>query len=234
MRHNVGRTPKGMATEILDSVQMFEEFIEQHPIDSKLLLRNVTWDEYERMLDYVSDPAGLRMTYDNGTLQIMTTSAEHERYTRFFETLCTIISLRRRINIISVGSATMRKRPPRQGNEPDASFYVQSAPLIGNRRDIDFEVDPPPDIAVEIDLHRDSISKFSIYAALGVSELWRYDGVTLRIDLLEGEDYVPASQSRSLPILTNKVLTDFLTQFQQTGEFETLIEFEQWVQQQTA
>src|SRR5439155_9691585 len=119
----------------------------------------------------------------------------------------TVIRLRNRITIRSVGSATMRKRKKTKGNEPDACFYVQSAPLIGNRVDIDFEIDPPPDIAVEIDLHRDSISKFSIYAALGVGEVWRYDGEALKIDWLEGQNYVPTTQSRDLPVLIDEILT---------------------------
>src|SRR5436309_394853 len=218
-----------MATEILESHQIIDQFIEQHPVDGKLVLHNVSWAEYEALMDQLVDPAGLRIAYDDGTLQIMTTSAEHERYARLFEKLCTIISLRRRINIISVGSATMRKRKERKGNEPDSSFYVQSAPLIGNRVDIDFEIDPPPDIAVEIDLHRNSISKFGIYAALGVGEVWRYDGEALKIDLLEGQNYVPTTQSRALPVLTDEILTNFLRRMRE-DEFQALIEFDEWIQ----
>ena len=111
---------------------------------------------------------------------------------------------------------------------------MQSAGLIGNRLDIGFEIDPPPDIAVEIDLHRDSISKFSIYAALGVGEVWRYDGEVLKIDLLEGADYIPANQSRALPILTSEILTDFLRRMREAGDFQALFEFDEWIQKQPA
>jgi len=222
-----------MATEILESHQIIDQFIEQHPVDSKLVLHDVSWDEYEILMDQLVDPAGLRIAYDDGTLQIMTTSAEHEIYSRFFESLITVIRLRNRMTIRSFGSATMRKRKKTKGNEPAACFYVQSAPLIGNRVDIDFEIDPPPDIAVEIDLHRDSISKFSIYAALGVGELWRYGGDVLRIDLLEGEDYVPTNQSRALPMLTSEILTDFLRRMRE-DQNQALIEFDEWIQKQPA
>jgi len=218
-----------MATEILESHQIIDQFIEQHPVDGKLVLHGVSWDEYEALMDQLVDPAGLRIAYDDGTLQIMTTSVEHEIYGRFFERLVAVIMLRKHVTIRSFGSATMRKRKKTKGNEPDACFYVQSAPLIGNRVDIDFEIDPPPDIAVEIDLHRDSISKFSIYAALGVGEVWRYDGDVLRIDLLEGHDYVPANQSRALPMLTSEILTNFLRRMRE-DEFQALIEFDEWIQ----
>jgi len=222
-----------MATEILESHQIIDQFIEQHPVDGKVVLHDVSWDEYEALMDQLVDPAGLRIAYDDGTLQIMTTSAEHEVYARFFERLVTVIMLRKHFSIRSFGSATMRKRKKTKGNEPDACFYVQSAPLIGNRVDIDFEIDPPPDIAVEIDLHRDSISKFSIYAALGVGEVWRYDGDMLRIDLLEGEDYISANQSRALPILTSEILTNFLRHMRE-DENQALLEFDEWIQRQPA
>ncbi len=222
-----------MATEILESHQIIDQFIEQHPVDGKLVLHNVSWDEYEALMDQLVDPAGLRIAYDDGTLQIMTTSAEHESYATFLEKVIGFISTRRRIRIRSFGSATMRKRKKTKGNEPDACFYVQSAPLIGNRVDINFEIDPPPDIAVEIDLHRDSISKFSIYAALGVGEVWRYDGDLLKIDLLEGQDYIPANQSRALPMLSSEILTNFLRRMRE-DEFQALLEFDEWIQRQPA
>src|SRR5438132_1124947 len=108
--------------------------------------------------------------------------------------------------------------------------FIEQHPVDGNLVDIDFEIDPPPDIAVEIDLHRDSISKFSIYAALGVGEVWRYDGDVLRIDLLEGEDYIPADQSRALPDLTSEILTNFLRRMRE-DEFQALLEFDEWIQE---
>src|SRR5947199_4355762 len=223
---------KPMATEILESHQIIDQFIEQDPVDSKLVLHDVSWDEYEALMHQLVDPAGLHIAYDDGTLQIMTTLAEHERYARFFEKLCTIISLRRRINIISVGSATMRKRKKRKGNEPDSSFYVQSADLIGNRLDIDFEIDPPPDIAVKIDLHRDSISKFSIYAALGVPEIWRYDGNSLTIYHLREGQYQPSEASQALPLITGTVLTEFLARTSNEDQYDILIAFEDWLKTQ--
>src|SRR5207248_3126617 len=212
-----------MATEILESHQIIDQFIEQHPVDSKLVLHNVSWDEYEALMDQLVDSAGLHIAYDDGTLQIMTTSAEHESYATFLEKVIGFISARRRIRIRSFGSATMRKRKKTKGNEPDACFYVQSAPLIGNRVDIDFEIDPPPDIAVEIDLHRDSISKFSIYAALGVGEIWRYDGDSLTIYHLREGQYQPSEASQALPLITGTVLTEFLARTSNEDQYDILI-----------
>jgi Uma2 family endonuclease len=205
------------------------ELVEQLPADAEIKLHNVSWDDYEELLEQVGEASGLRISYDEGTLRIMTLSLEHENLARFFEKLMAIISLRLRLNIVSSGSTTLRKRRKEKGNEPDASFYVQSAPLIGNRRRLDFTKDPPPDIAVEVDVHHGSEDKLSIYASLGVPEVWRYDGERLTIKLLEDGNYVEAEQSRALPVLTADLLTDFLRRLREEGEFQAIVAFDEWL-----
>lgn len=206
--------------------------IEKFPADSVVTLHRVAWDEYEELLDEVGEASGLRVSYDDGTLQVMTLSPEHESYVRFFESLMTTIRLRLRVNIRSFGSSTIKRRQRAKGTEPDACFYVQSAAAIGNRMQLDFAADPPPDVAVEVDLHHQSLSKFPIYAALGVPEVWRYDGQQLIIHLLQGETYVAAAQSRALPMLTSRLLTEFLTRLREAGDFQAILAFDEWLQAQ--
>ncbi|MDQ3648967.1 MAG: Uma2 family endonuclease [Acidobacteriota bacterium] len=217
-----------MSTQTLN----LHEIVEHLPTDSRLTLYGIGWDEYEALLNQVGEARGLRISYDDGTLQIMTTSSAHENYAWFIGSLVGAIRLRLRINIRFFGSATMKKQKARKGLEPDACFYVQSAPLIGNRMQLDFTSDPPPDIAVEIDIHHGSISKFPIYAALGVPEIWRYDGEQLTIHLLEQDSYVATETSRALPMLTSHVLIDFLTRLREEGEFQTILAFDEWLQTQ--
>lgn len=206
------------------------ELIELLPADSQLVLHNKDWDEYEGLLEQVGEASGLRISYDDGVLIIMTLSSEHENYVRFFEKLITAISLRLRVNIRSFGSMTLRRRQQNKGNEPDACFYVQNATLIGNKLELDLASDPPPDIAVEIDVHHGSESKFSIYVALGVPEIWRFDGQSLTIHLLQQDHSVEAETSLALPLLCSQRLTDFLTRMRNEGEFQSLIAFDEWLQ----
>jgi Uma2 family endonuclease len=210
----------------------FYDIVAELPADTVVTFHGASWDEYENLLEQVGEASGLRISFDTGVLTVMTVSTEHEKYTRFLEKMMTLIILRRRINILSFGSATMRKRKKSKGNEPDACFYVQTADALGNRIHLDFEVDPPPDIAVEIDVHHDSLSRFSIYAALGVPELWRYDEHELTIHWLQGDAYVIASQSLALPLLTSQLLTEFLTRLRDDGEFQALLAFDEWLQSQ--
>ncbi len=210
----------------------YYEIVSQLPDDTVITFHNVGWEEYEDLLEQVGEASGLRISFDDGTLKVMTLSSEHEKYERFLEKLLTAIVLRLRINILSFGSATMRKRNKHKGNEPDACFYVQTADAIGNRLHIDFEIDPPPDIAVEVDVHHDSRDKFSIYAGLGVPELWRFDGQTMIIYVLERDRYEEVIASRALPMLTSQILTEVLTSLPDKGEFQALAAFDEWLKSQ--
>jgi Uma2 family endonuclease len=208
------------------------EVVSQMPPDTVVTFHGASWDDYEDLLDQVGEASALRISYDDGELEVMTLSTEHEKYARFLEKLMAAISLRLRINILSFGSATMRKRRADKGKEPDACYYVRTAEVIGNRIQLDLNTDPPPDIAVEIDIHHDSLSKFPIYAALGVPELWRYDGDRLTIYQLQQDQYVAQETSLALPMLTSTTLTQFLTRMRVDGEFQTILAFDEWLAQQ--
>jgi Uma2 family endonuclease len=222
--HSPGRMP--VSTQILS----YYDVVNQLPADTVVAFHDVSWEDYEKLLEQVGEASGLRISYGDGTLTVMTLSSEHESYERFIESLVSLVRVRLRLNIRFFGSATMKKRKPRKGLEPDACFYVQTADALGKRIQLDFEVDPPPDIAVEIDLHHQSLSKFPIYAALGVGEIWRYDGRELTIHLLEVEHYLTVSQSRALPMLTSQILTDFLRRLRDDGELDAILAFYEWLQ----
>ncbi|MCI0486762.1 MAG: Uma2 family endonuclease [Blastocatellia bacterium] len=204
-----------MTTEIAN----YYDIVTRLPADTVVTFHGVSWQDYEDLLEQVGEAGGLRISFDSGTLTIMTLSTEHENYAWFIGRLVSAISLRLRINIRFFGSATMKKRKEGKGNEPDACFYVQTADALGNRIQLDFEEDPPPDIVVEVDVHHDSLSIRPIYVALGVPEIWRYDGQELTIHLLEEGDYVSAPESLALPFLTGQILTEFLTRLRDEGGF---------------
>ncbi|MDQ3650857.1 MAG: Uma2 family endonuclease [Acidobacteriota bacterium] len=206
--------------------------IESLPAGSFVVLPDVNWNEYEDLLEQIGESRGVRTSYCDGKLQIMVVSSKHEKYAWFIGRLISTLSLRLRINILFFGAPTMRKEKRRKGLEPDACFYVQSAPLIGNRMQLDFTTDPPPDIAVEIDIYHGSISKFPIYAALGVGEVWRYDGEQLQIHLLKQDAYVPATESQAVPMLTGDILTNYLARLRDEGEMQVLVAFDEWLQTQ--
>ena len=209
----------------------FHKMVERLPPASVLTLHEVTWQDYEELLEKVGEAKGLRISFNEGVMQIMTLSIKHEGITAFVQDLVRIISLRRRCKILFFGSATMRLAKKEKGSEPDVCFYLQSVPLLKNAAQPDFAVDPPPDVVVEIDIHHQSLDKFPIYAALGVPELWRYDGKRCTLHGLENGAYVVLETSTAMPMLTGEVLTGFLNRLQTEDQYDTLLAFEEWLNQ---
>ena len=203
--------------------------VEQMPEDTVVTFHGATWEDYEELLAQVGEAGGLRISFNDGTLKVMTLSHGHEKYVRFIDRMVSTLSLRLGVNVLFFGSATM-KRKRAKGNEPDASFYVQTAAAIGNRIDLDLSVDPPPDVVVEVDIHHDSRDNYPIYAAFGAPEIWRYDGREMSIYHLQGSGYVSADTSRALPMLGSRVLTQYLSRLPVDGELKAILAFDKWLQ----
>src|SRR2546422_134496 len=104
-------------------------------------------------------------------------------------------------------------------------YYVTSADRIIGIKRIDLDVDPPPDIAVEIDITKDSLSEFHIYAALKIPEIWRYDGKTFQFYQLAGASYHKTAESSALPGLKSQMLATALDESEVVGQTEALAAF---------
>lgn len=205
------------------------EAIEHLPDGAMLRLEHITWDEYERLLEDLSELPGVRVSYDHGRIDIMSPSTEHEEYKDFILRIAHILGEELGLALETRGSSTFKRKELLKGAEPDASFYVQNAAAVVGKRRIDVSVDPPPDVVVEIDISSESLSKFPIYSALGVPEIWRYDGTRASIYHLVDQDYVEASDSRSFRGLTAQGLTDSLDQSKTLGQSAALAAFRQLI-----
>lgn len=214
-----------MSTQTLN----YCEIVSQLPEDSVVTFQGAGWEDYEDLLRQVDKRKGLRISYSEGVLQVMTVSSEHENYADFIRILVAHLSFRRHIKIRFFGSATMKKGTFSKGTEPDACFYVQSADLLGNKMRLDFGVDPPPDIVVEVDVHHDTRFKFPIYAVLGVPEIWRFDGKVMTFHRLEQGEYVATDSSGALPQISAPILTRFLGQLAAEGELQAMMAFDEWL-----
>lgn len=203
----------------------YRDAIEHLPDGSTLILHHVDWDEYERLIQDLADRPSLRVSYDCGRLEIMTPLPEHEEYAHVINALVRIWSERDNQSVQSYGAATWKRRRLGKGAEPDACFYVANAARVIGKRRIDLDTDPPPDIVVEIDVTNESLSKFPIYAALAVPEIWRYDGEHVRFYELAGSEYREVSESRSFSGLTPTMLAETLDQSKTDGQTVALAAF---------
>jgi Uma2 family endonuclease len=200
------------------------EIIDRLTPGEPVIYHNISWEEYEQLLDELIDRSGVRTSYDEGTLEIMTLSTEHDFYGEMLQNLVRLLSLRLKFKFRSFGHATMKKAGAQKGKEPDGCYFIKSCDLIGRRKRLDFEHDPPPDIAVEIDLSTKSIPKLPIYHSLRVPEVWIYDGGRLSIYLRNDQGYVSVERSEELPILTGQLLTDFLNDAEETDDENRLLQ----------
>ena len=194
---------------------------------------NTTWNDYETLLDEVGEASHLRLSYNKGNLKIMTLSSLHENYSALVQDIVRQVSMQKRIKVLCYKSSTMKVTKELKGVEPDGCFYVQSADKLPDKLRIDFSKDPMPDIILEVDIYHDSKVKFEIYAAFGVKEIWRYDGQKFEMyELQKSAEYKEVKKSKSLPILTAKVLTGFLNQSNEKDQYEILLAFEDWLKLQ--
>jgi Uma2 family endonuclease len=203
----------------------YVEAIEHLPPGATLVFRQVTWDQYEELLEGLADRPGLRVSYDEGKLEIVSLLPEHEEYKDSLYTFVRAFTEEYGITLETRGSATWKRRKLRKGTEPDACFYIANAEKIIGRRKIDLEFDPPPDIAVEIDTTHESLSKFPIYAALCVPEIWIYNGKHTKFYGLSHNSYKEIAASQFLPDLTSQLLTEFLDLSNTQGQTKALLEF---------
>jgi Uma2 family endonuclease len=179
-------------------------------LEQQIVLHDIAWDTYERLLSDHVDSSAPRFTYDHGELEILSPSTEHEEDNRTLALLVEIIALELSLDVRNVGSMTFKRQRLQQGFEPDSSFYIQNEPRVRGRRQIDLGIDPPPDLIIEIEITRSAIPKLPIYAAMKVPEVWRWDGERVIILLLADGDYTVASRSVALPLLTAAVVSRFL------------------------
>jgi Uma2 family endonuclease len=97
--------------------------------------------------------------------------------------------------------------------------------------DIDLALDPPPDLAIEIDMTRVSLPRLPIYQALAVPEVWRFDGERLVFLRWVDGEYEEIEQSVSLPLATATELMLLLHQVQEMGETTWARSVRRWIRE---
>jgi Uma2 family endonuclease len=197
------------------------------------MLHGISWETYAQMLEDIGEQPGLRLTYDEGSLEIMTTSALHEYLkswmAQVIEMMCFQLGIRKRCG----GSFTHKREDLLKGIEPDECYWIQNEPAVRGRKEIDLSVDPPPDLAVEVDISRSWLDRIAIFAALRIPEVWCFDGRLLRIHLLQSNgEYGESSTGAAFPFLPMAEFARFLQFEEGTDELTQMQAFVNWLREQ--
>jgi Uma2 family endonuclease len=184
------------------------------PSEQRFVLRNVSWKTYEHLLADFAESRSPRLTYDRGTLEIMSPLPQHETLSHNLAMLVEIAAEAGDVDVAGFGSTTFKREDLERGFEPDACFYIQNAERMRGKEQVDLAIDPPPDLIIEIEQSRSSMNKLPIYAQIGVPEVWRHTGQRLVILVLREESYHEEEESAALPGVRSESITALLEESQ--------------------
>jgi Uma2 family endonuclease len=203
--------------------------LESAKTTQRFLLRDVGWEGYQSLLKIIGDRP-IRVTYDRGDVELMAPLSIHERYKSLIGRMIETITEELEIQAVAVGSTTFSSEELDRGLEPDECYYLTNAGQVRDWKRIDLNVDPPPDLVVEVDISRSSLNRQGIYAALGVPEIWRFDGETMTVLLLQQErNYIPSETSAAFPFLPMNELATFLRGYALGDDTRWARTFREWV-----
>lgn len=190
--------------------------------EQRIVLHGIEWDEYERMLEIMRRHPGTRLTYCEGAMEIMTVSFEHEKFTDYINCIIQGIAFEWKKDFVGGRSTTFKLKKHERGFEPDGCYYFTNASQMRQKKKIDLSVDPVPDLAIEVDITHPSISRFPIFARLGVPEVWRYHEGQIEFFVLKDSTYVRRKTSKFLPRVSSEAVTRLIAECDRSPSYDWL------------
>lgn len=201
------------------------------PLEQRVLLRNVSWETYERLVEEIDNP-GTRLRYDVGLLEIMSPRERHERFNELLGRLVQVLTEELDMTCRSTGSTTWRRKAKKKCLEADQSYYLTSASRVRGKREVDLAIDPPPDLAIDVENTASAVDQLGIYAALGIPEVWRFDGEQLTIHSLRANgQHSEQSQSQFFSQQATAKMVEWIGKCDESDEIVWVKEFRRWVRE---
>lgn len=189
---------------------------------SAVTIPNVSWAEFESILEELGENRSARVAYSQGTLEIMVPLPEHEKPKDLISDIVKILLKKTGRRYEPFGSTTFKRDTA--GVEPDACFYIQNYQQMIGRRRLEPD-DPPPDLAIETDVT--SKTTLDAYLAIAVPEIWIYDSGKLAIYLLTERQYIKSDISPTFPnVPLSEMIPATVERAWMVGSVQALEEFE--------
>jgi Uma2 family endonuclease len=190
---------------------------ESVPAEARVILKGVSWSTFKALMADIGEDRSCRIAYDQGMLEIMVPYQEHEVPKVLIADFVTALADELEIEVMQLGSLTLEREDLTRAAEPDTCFYIQNESLVRSKN-IDLSNDPPPDLVIESDYTSSSLNKFTIYASLGVPELWRYRRQTLQVYQLVEGNYALSDKSIAFPFLPIAEVPGLINQSKTIGQ----------------
>ena len=197
--------------------------------EKRVTFHHLDWQAYKQILTAVGEHRAARLTYDRGTLEISMPLEDHERVRECIGLFIRILVVELGMRLKTLGSTTLDREDLQRGAEPDNAYYIQNQPSVAGRT-VNIAEDPPPDLVVEVDITHTDINKNTLYASMGISEFWRYNGQIWRVYQLQAQRYIEVEQSPTFSWIVKADLYRFLEQYHQ-DEVEAELTFRNWVRE---
>ena len=192
------------------------------------ILHDIDWQQFESILEDLGEKRRTRIAYLDGVLEIFMPLPEHEKIKVLISYFVQVLLDELAIDFEGYGSTTFKAKAKRAGLEPDECFYIQNNVAMRGIRKLDMAIDPPPDLAIEVDVT--SKTKFDVYRALGVPELWLYDKA-LKIYILSDDEYLESELSPTFgDIPVRDIIPQFLELSLNEGRSAAMRDFRAWMQ----
>jgi Uma2 family endonuclease len=200
-----------------------------------LMMTEVRWAEYERLLE-LREQSGIHaeINYLQGQLEIMTHGNIHERFKGLLGRIVSTLCVELQIPMVIGGNCTVQREDLDRGFEPDEWFYIgltaTSMMEPTAKRSLNFLTDPPPSLAIEIEISQRIVDRIDLYAAIGIPELWRFDGSRFGIWSLESSrTYLPAQASRYFPGVSVSAIAGCVVDMTTVDDAARLRRFGEWI-----
>ena len=182
-----------------------------------ITLTGIKWLTFKAIMSDVGDGRAWRIAYAEGVLEIRMPLTEHEEPVGMIEHFVGVVVDEMEIEMRQLGALTLEREDLTRAIEPDTCFYIQNESVVRGKS-INLPADPPPDLVVESDYTSSSLNKFSIYASLGVPEIWRYRNQSLLVYQLVEGNYEQRENSLAFPFLPIAEIPGFIEQSKTIGQ----------------
>ena len=206
---------------------------ETETVDQRFVIGGIRWDAYVSISDALGEHTGVRLIYNDGRLILMGKSRRHERVAEHLDHFVLGVAAHLHMDCEPSGEATFRRRQKEAGIEGDRTFHFGiNAERMRGMENYDFEVDPPPDLVIEVEASHPADDAIATWGRLGVPEVWRFDAVSLTCTFWNRRadgTYDPVVRSALLPMLEPSDVNAQVRRGIELGSSQWYRQLEEWV-----